>query len=224
MIPQQDLRQVESDERVLHHPDELRKKAARALRDAPAAREAARRARRDRAARWAGRRLALGPRQRPLRAQEAQGRRRRAPVRDLDRADHARGRARAEAGRRRPASCFKPLSAGEFVRAENELQELLDVGGAESGSKVERKIGRVRLRVARRPRPRLRGSRRDGAPGRARSWRRAASAPQLLAAVFPFEAARASPSTGSTASSGARSGRSCPRARARSATTRRSSS
>jgi hypothetical protein len=34
--------------------------------------------------------------------------------------------------------CFKPLSAGEFVRAENDLQELLDAVAAESGSKVER--------------------------------------------------------------------------------------
>ena len=37
------------------------------------------------------------------------------------------------------AISFKPLSAGEFVRAENELQELLDVAAAESKSKVERK-------------------------------------------------------------------------------------
>jgi hypothetical protein len=35
--------------------------------------------------------------------------------------------------------CFKPLSAGEFVRAENELQQLLDAVATESGSKVERK-------------------------------------------------------------------------------------
>jgi hypothetical protein len=35
--------------------------------------------------------------------------------------------------------CFKSLSAGEFVRAENELQQLLDAVAAESGSKVERK-------------------------------------------------------------------------------------
>jgi hypothetical protein len=35
--------------------------------------------------------------------------------------------------------CFKPLSAGEFVRAENDLQELLDAVSAETGSKVERK-------------------------------------------------------------------------------------
>src|SRR5437899_9637502 len=37
------------------------------------------------------------------------------------------------------AVCFKPLSAGEFVRAENELQELLDTTAAQSHSKVERK-------------------------------------------------------------------------------------
>jgi hypothetical protein len=34
---------------------------------------------------------------------------------------------------------FKPLSAGEFVRAENELQELLDGVAVESGSKLERR-------------------------------------------------------------------------------------
>ena len=34
--------------------------------------------------------------------------------------------------------CFKPLSAGEFVRAENELQQLLDAVASESGSKIER--------------------------------------------------------------------------------------
>ena len=34
---------------------------------------------------------------------------------------------------------FKPLSAGEFVRAENELQELLDAVASDSGSKLERK-------------------------------------------------------------------------------------
>jgi hypothetical protein len=36
------------------------------------------------------------------------------------------------------AVVFKPLSAGEFVRAENELQELLDVVATESGSKLRR--------------------------------------------------------------------------------------
>src|SRR5688500_269813 len=37
------------------------------------------------------------------------------------------------------AVCFKPLSAGEFVRAENELQELLDVAARDSGSRLRRK-------------------------------------------------------------------------------------
>ena len=34
---------------------------------------------------------------------------------------------------------FKPLSAGEFVRAENELEELLTVAARDSSSKVDRK-------------------------------------------------------------------------------------
>jgi hypothetical protein len=34
---------------------------------------------------------------------------------------------------------FKPLSAGEFVRAENDLQQVLDAVAGESGSRVERK-------------------------------------------------------------------------------------
>jgi hypothetical protein len=37
------------------------------------------------------------------------------------------------------AVCFKPLSAGEFVRAENELQELLDITAQSSGSRLRRK-------------------------------------------------------------------------------------
>jgi hypothetical protein len=37
------------------------------------------------------------------------------------------------------AVVFKPLSAGEFVRAENDLQQLLDSVAAESGSKLERR-------------------------------------------------------------------------------------
>jgi PspAB-like protein len=35
--------------------------------------------------------------------------------------------------------CFKPLSAGDFVRAENDLQELLDKIAVDSGSKLERR-------------------------------------------------------------------------------------
>jgi hypothetical protein len=37
------------------------------------------------------------------------------------------------------AICFKPLSAGDFVRAENDLQQLLDSVAADSGSKLERR-------------------------------------------------------------------------------------
>ena len=37
------------------------------------------------------------------------------------------------------AVCFKPLSAGEFVRAENELQELLDLAVQETGSRIRRR-------------------------------------------------------------------------------------
>ncbi len=37
------------------------------------------------------------------------------------------------------AVCFKPLSAGEFVRAENDLQELLDVAAREAASQLERR-------------------------------------------------------------------------------------
>jgi hypothetical protein len=37
------------------------------------------------------------------------------------------------------ALCFKPLSAGHFVRAENEMQELLTAAANESGSKIDRK-------------------------------------------------------------------------------------
>jgi hypothetical protein len=37
------------------------------------------------------------------------------------------------------AVVFKPLSAGEFVRAENDLQQLLDSVATESGSKLERR-------------------------------------------------------------------------------------
>jgi hypothetical protein len=37
------------------------------------------------------------------------------------------------------AVVFKPLSAGEFVRAENEMQELLDVAARDSGARLSRK-------------------------------------------------------------------------------------
>ena len=37
------------------------------------------------------------------------------------------------------AVCFKPLAAGEFVRAENEIQSLLDAVAQECNSKVDRR-------------------------------------------------------------------------------------
>jgi hypothetical protein len=37
------------------------------------------------------------------------------------------------------AVCFKPLSAGEFVRAENDLQELLEIAARDTGSRIRRK-------------------------------------------------------------------------------------
>jgi hypothetical protein len=35
--------------------------------------------------------------------------------------------------------CFKPLSAGQFVRVESDIEQLLDSVAAESGSKLERR-------------------------------------------------------------------------------------
>ena len=40
---------------------------------------------------------------------------------------------------KRAGVCFKPLSAGDFVRVENELHELLDVAARDTGSRVTRK-------------------------------------------------------------------------------------
>jgi hypothetical protein len=82
--------------------------------------------------------------------------------------------------------CFKSLSAGEFVRAENELQQLLDAVAAESGSKVERHtddMGFEWIVV------------RDGdfedlvttVHLVAQELQDRGFGPQLLAAVFPFE-------------------------------------
>jgi hypothetical protein len=82
--------------------------------------------------------------------------------------------------------CFKALSAGEFVRAENELQQLLDAVAAESGSKVERhtdEMGFEWLVV------------RDGdfedlvttVHLVAQELQDRGFGPQLLAALFPFE-------------------------------------
>jgi len=82
--------------------------------------------------------------------------------------------------------CFRALSAGEFVRAENELQQLLDAVAVESGSKLERhtdEFGFEWLVV------------RDGdfedlvttVHLVASELESRGFGPQLLAAVFPFE-------------------------------------
>ena len=112
------------------------------------------------------------------------------------------------------AVVFKPLSAGEFVRAENEMQELLDVAARESSSRIERRsddygyewlivrdeqfedlVTTVHL---------VAGELAERGFG-----------PQLLAAVTGSTAGSI-PSTSCTATSEARSGRSCrPGARAR---------
>jgi hypothetical protein len=82
--------------------------------------------------------------------------------------------------------CFKSLSAGEFVRAENDLQQLLDAVATESASKIERRsdeYGYEWLVV------------RDGdfedlvttVHLIASELQSRGFGPQLLAAVFPFE-------------------------------------
>jgi hypothetical protein len=82
--------------------------------------------------------------------------------------------------------CFKSLSAGEFVRAENELQELLDAVATESGSRVERKSDEFGFEwlVVRDPdfEDLVTTVHLVGSELQARGF-----GPQLLAAVFPFE-------------------------------------
>ena len=137
MIPQRDLREVAGMNAFFIIPTNCQVGDRGAVHGSPAAREAARRARRDRALDGQGRLARRGPDRPPLRAQEAQG------------AGEGAGssRCRPRASRSRPSSgcapwpagvCFKPLSAAEFVRAENELQELLDKVAVDNGTKIER--------------------------------------------------------------------------------------
>jgi hypothetical protein len=83
--------------------------------------------------------------------------------------------------------CFKSLSAGEFVRAENELQELLDAVAVESGSKVERSSDEFGFEwlVVRDPdfEDLVTTVHLIASELQSRGF-----GPQLLAAVFPFEA------------------------------------
>ena len=82
--------------------------------------------------------------------------------------------------------CFKPLSAGEFVRAENDLQELLDAVAVDSGSKIQRKSDELGFEWI--------VVRDDDFEDLVSTVHLVASefeargfGPQLLAAVFPFE-------------------------------------
>ena len=117
---------------------------------------------------------------------------------------------------------FKPLSAAEFVRAENELQELLDSVAQESQSKIERRgdeFGFEWLIVRDNDFEELVA----GVHLVASELAAHGFGEQLLAAAFKFSGG-STRSTSSTASSGARTGRSSRRVTARSATTPRSSS
>jgi hypothetical protein len=82
--------------------------------------------------------------------------------------------------------CFKSLSAGEFVRAENELQQLLDAVATESGSKVERKSDQYNFEWLV-----VRDSDFEDLVATvhliASELESRGFGPQLLAAVFPFE-------------------------------------
>lgn len=82
--------------------------------------------------------------------------------------------------------CFKSLSAGEFVRAENELQQLLEVVANDSGSKIERRSDELGFEWI--------VARDEDFEDLVASVHLVASeleargfGPQLLAAVFPFE-------------------------------------
>ena len=108
------------DERVLHHPDEREGVGVGAVHVAPAAREAARGARRDRARDGPPGLLANG-------AEGSFGRRKRAASVARDRLfalSTARVTLEVELGLKTAgvaAVVFKPMSAGEFVRAESDL-------------------------------------------------------------------------------------------------------
>jgi len=87
------------------------------------------------------------------------------------------------------AVVFKPLSAGEFVRAENELQALLDSVAQSAGSKVERKNDDLGFEwlIVRDPdiEDLVTTVHLVGSELQARGF-----GPQLLAGVFPFTGAK----------------------------------
>ena len=83
------------------------------------------------------------------------------------------------------AVVFKPLSAGEFVRAENEMSSLLDTVAQSTGSKVERKTDDMGFEwlIVRDPdiEDLVTSAHLIGSELKARGF-----GPQLLAAAFPF--------------------------------------
>jgi hypothetical protein len=87
------------------------------------------------------------------------------------------------------AVVFKPLSSGDFVRAESDLQQLLEQVAADSGSKVERKedsFGYTWIIVRD---PELEDQV-TGVHAVAQGLEEQGFGPQLLAAVFKFDGAK----------------------------------
>jgi len=89
---------------------------------------------------------------------------------------------------RAAAVCFKPLSAGEFVRAENELQELLDAVVQSSGSRVRRRTDEFGFEWIIVEDPDLEDVV-TAVHAVASELHARGFGPQLLAAIFPFEGA-----------------------------------
>src|SRR6185312_10750549 len=115
---------------------------------------------------------------------------------------------------------FKPLSAGDFVRAENDLQELLDRIAADSGAKLERredKFGYTWI-IVRDPHLEDQVATVHTV---AQGLEEQGFGSQLLAAVFRFEGGK-HPIYWIYGTSAGPSGRSCRPGRGRSATTPRS--
>jgi hypothetical protein len=87
------------------------------------------------------------------------------------------------------AICFKALSAGDFVRAENDLQQVLDGVAAESGTKLERRedsFGYTWIVV----RDSDLEDQVTNVHAVAQGLEEQGFGPQLLAAVFKFEGAK----------------------------------
>ena len=138
-IPQRDLRQVEGMNAFFIIPTNVKRTAAELfMTHPPLEKRLARLA--EISPRWAARSRPerLGPGRRPLRAQEAQ----RAKLDRLFALSTAQVTPEVELGLR-PAGAagvvFKPLSAGEFMRAEQQIDELLGVVAQTSGSEVRRR-------------------------------------------------------------------------------------